>query len=427
MWKWWAARRIEKNIPPSLQDLIAFLGQKGFPAFLVGGSLRSLLLGQKPGDWDFAVEGSSLEIKRIFPDHRGPGGRFGTLLIRWQGRTLELTCLESRSIVQDLWRRDFTINALAWNPEQGLIDPAGGQKDLRRKIIRPTGNPRERFREDPLRIIRFFRFQAELDFAGTSSLFTAIDPTLLPGVAPERTGAEMDRLLPGIGVEKALQGMLETEVLTSIIPEFNSLLQVPGAVEHVRRTVGAIRPDPILRWAALLHDIGKGITYNPGNRPLFPDHEKEGARMAEEILTRLRLAHSRVEKITTLIRWHMFELDPMLSDGALRRFISRVGRENVMDLVELRRADIIGTTRQFHRAGPQIQAYLRRIQELLGEDQQFTRQDLAIDGHDLMEYFDLEPGPRVGELLDKAHQWILEDPSRNTREEILRYLEQDKN
>lgn len=419
-------RRIEKNIPPSIRELIFYLENKEIPAFLVGGSLRSILLNKTPSDWDLAVQTSLEELEKIFRETKGLGRKFGTLLVRWQGEMLEVSCLQKNNIEEDLQRRDFTINALAWNPQKGLLDPLDARSDLRKKIIRSAGEPGERFQEDPLRILRFFRFQSQLDFKGEKNTFRAIKPALLESVAPERIAAEMDRLLIGTAVERALEGMLASGVLETIIPEFKPLLSVPGAAGHTLRTVAAIKPRADLRWAALLHDIAKGHTFSPGEKPLFPGHEKLGSQLGAQILARLRLSKARREKINTLIRWHMFDMDPRLSDAALRRFIKKTGPENVMDLIELRRADIIGTTKQFHRAGPTVKAYRNRIRELLEGDSVFSHQDLAVNGNDLMEYFNLEEGPEVGELLDRAFHWIQENPENNTREKILKYLEKQK-
>ncbi len=420
-------RRIEKNIPDEIREILDFLRKKEIPAFIVGGSLRSLLLNQKPSDWDLAVQASLEKMENLFPESKGLGRRFGTILVRWQGQMLEVSSLREKNIYGDLLKRDFTINALAWNPDRGLYDPLDAKKDLRKKIIRATAEPEKRFREDPLRILRFFRFQSQLNFSGEEKTFKAINPELLNSVAPERIASEMDLLLTGQAVARALEGMIKSGVLETIIPEFKPLFRVPGATRHTIQTVAAIRPRADLRWAAFLHDIAKGHTFSPGEKPLFPGHEKIGTQIAEGILSRLRLSKARQEKIKTLIRWHMFDMDPRLSDTALRRLINKVGRENILDLIEIRRADIIATTRQFQRPGPTLRAYTRRIKELLEEDLLFSRRDLAVDGRDIMEYFDLDEGPEVGELLDKAYNWVLENPENNSREKILNYLSREKN
>jgi len=427
MFKFFLNKRIENNIPHQILDLLRSLDEKKFPAYLVGGSLRSLLLHKTPSDWDLAVQGSVDQLEELFPHSKGIGRRFGTILVRWQDYILEVTSLQGEDIKKNLEKRDFTINSIAWNPDEGLIDPLNAKKDLRKKIVRATGDPERRFLEDPLRILRFFRFQSQLDFSGDKNTLEAINPPLLTSVAPERIASEMDALLTGPAVKKTLEEMVKKGVLETIIPEFKTLFSVPGAVPHTIRTVGAIRPKPELRWAALLHDIAKGTTYSPGEKPLFPEHEKIGTEIAEGILSRLRFSKSRQEKIKTLVRWHMFDMDPMLSDAALRRFINRVGPENVMDLIEIRRADIIGTTRQFHRAGPTLRAFKRRIEEILEEENVFSKKDLAVDGNDLMEYFNLEEGPEVGKLLDKAFYWVLDNPEKNSREQIIEYLAREKN
>ncbi len=427
MYNYLLKRRIEKNIPAEIRELLEFLQEKEIPAYIVGGSLRSLLLNQKPSDWDLAVQTSLEKLENLFPESKGLGRKFGTILVRWQGQMLEVSTLRENNIHGDLLKRDFTINSLAWNPDRGLIDPLDAKTDLRKKNIRASGEPGERFREDPLRIIRFFRFQSQLNFSGEEKTFRAIKPELLDSVATERIAGEMDHLLTGQAVARALEGMIKSGVLEKIVPEFKPLFRIPGATRHTIQTVAAIRPRADLRWAALLHDIAKGHTFSPGEKPLFPEHDRIGTQIAEGILYRFRLSKTRQEKIKTLIRWHMFDMDPRLSDAALRRLINKVGRENILDLIEIRRADIIGTTRQFHRAGPALRTYTRRIKELLEEDLLFSRRDLAVDGRDIMEYFDLEAGPEVGKLLDKAYNWVLENPENNTREKILKHLSREKN
>ncbi|NLM37093.1 MAG: HDIG domain-containing protein, partial [Firmicutes bacterium] len=222
-----------------------------------------------------------------------------------------------------------------------------------------------------------------------------------------------------------LTGLARSGLLTAIMPEFAAVWATdPAIFTHLVATVQAIKPTAELRWAAFLHDLGKATTRQvEGGRVRYYGHEKAGAALAAGILERLRFANVFRQKVLTLIRWHMFPADPWLTDAALRRLVGKVGPENIVDLLELRRADIVGTGGPVARALDNLVRFHRRVQAMLAGETVFARKDLAVNGHEVMAFLGLPPGPQVGAVLEDVFHWVTEDPARNRKELILDYLQ----
>ncbi len=445
-------RRVLPWIPGEVITVLADLKARGFQAFLVGGALRDLLLARPPGDWDVATDALPGQVEEVFPDRLvlHTGKRFGTVRVLAGEIPVDVTTFRQEgaytdgrrpdwvefkeSVVDDLSRRDFTVNAMALDPlAEKLVDPFRGRRDLRRRLIRTVGDPQARFREDALRMLRFYRFQAVLDFRGEAETerviaqIAAEEPSLLANVSPERIRDELNKLLTGVAPGKGLRGLVWSGLLPIIAPEFTPVVKTPGLMEHLIATVEAIKPEPHLRWAAFLHDLGKPATRIEDDRGVhYFGHEQAGERLAGALLERLRFSRAFQEQVLTLVRRHMFPCDPGMTDTALRRLAAKVGRDALFDLLELRRADIVASGNHCHRAWRILSEFASRIRALLREEKVLTLNDLAVNGHDVMAVLGLTPGPEVGRVLQELFYWVTEDPERNTRERLLQYLEEKR-
>ncbi len=420
------------NIPPSVLKACEILSDQDYQAFLVGGAIRDSYLGLHPTDWDIATDAAPNVVQSIF-DHSIPTGKqFGTITVLVQGESIEITTMRSDGpysdsrhpdyvaftdqIVEDLSRRDFTINALAYDPlNQKTVDPFSGVKHLRKKLLVAVGRPMDRFREDPLRMLRLVRFQAALGFKIDKKIRLALPELapLLTTVSPERILSEFNKMLLGKELYSALETLYTSGLLEEIIPELATAHGVsPGGrhpydlLGHVMISAHFAQPKLELRWAALLHDVGK-------LQSLKRDHAQISAEVAEGILGRLRASNELIEKVARLISHHMFSVHPHSSDREIRRFLAKVGVEGAYDLVKLRQADLAGMNvnpRDIVSFGGDLVA---RFDEILAGEHALSVKELSINGHDLLHGLNLQPGPTVGKVLQHLLEQVLEDPSLN--------------
>lgn len=442
MLRWGKWPQLCRRIPAEVFTVLQRLQSGGYQAYLVGGAPRDLLRGCPPQDWDIATDARPEEVKALFDRTIALGEKFGTVGVLIGDQQLEVTTFRQEGgysdgrrpdwveftpdLVADLARRDFTINALAMDPvARRLVDPYHGVWALKRRLVKAVGEPAARFQEDPLRMLRFYRFQSTLGFRGAAATEQGIEAEAITKISGERIRDEMTKLLVGVEPARGLKGMARSGLLTTIIPEFKAIWTTDASLfTHLVATVQAIKPTAELRWAAFLHDLGKATTRQVGgDRIRYYGHEKVGQELAAGILERLRFSNAFRQKVLTLIRWHMFPADPWLTDAALRRLVGRVGPENMVDLLELRRADIVGTGGPTYRAQESLAQFSRRVQALLAGETVFTRKDLAVDGREVMAFLGLPPGPKVGAVLNDLFHWVTEDPARNRKDLILRYLQ----
>ncbi|MFH1390656.1 MAG: CCA tRNA nucleotidyltransferase [Candidatus Margulisiibacteriota bacterium] len=424
-------------------NIVSTLKAHGFQAYLVGGCVRDSLLGLAPDEWDIATSARPEEVKGLFDKVVPTGIEFGTMLVVLPEGQYEVTTFRSDAryadgrhpesvsfaadLNTDLSRRDFTINALAYDQaENKLVDLFDGQADLKRRLIKTVGNPLERFLEDGLRPVRACRLAAKLGFAIEPATLAAIPLALetVKKVAPERFHDELIKLLktgqPSIGLEL----MRQTGLLKLLIPELDACFGVEQPAEfhnydvywHSLRACDAAPADnPTLRLAALLHDIGKpsckeGMT--------FYNHDQVGAKLVSEILRRLRFGNSETEQVSSLIAGHMFDYRPEWSDAAVRRFIRRAGGlENIETLFELRRAD--AKAMKGTMGTDYLNELRRRIDKIIEEENALHVKELKVDGRDIMKVLNIPPGPKVGEILDHLLEKVLDDPSLNQKETLL--------
>ena len=454
---------IAGQIPDQVLALLERLWSAGHAAYVVGGSLRDALLGLEPSDWDVTTDARPDRIQRLFPGSHYEN-RFGTVLVPVEsGEIVEVTTFRrdhrygdhrrpdavtfGDDLRADLERRDFTVNALAWGRERArgeagegaasgatrasdgtqassatLVDAFGGMEDLRRRLLRAVGDPRRRFDEDALRLVRAARLSAQLEFDIVPGTRAAMDETagLVRYVSQERIGQELRKLMHAREPSRGLQVMAASGILAAAIPELAAQIGVPqnkvpgmDCWDHTVATVDAARRlapgDEVLALAALFHDAGKPQTGGNGH---FFGHEQAGARIAEAVLRRIAIPHEEVDRVVHLIRHHMFGYEPAWSDAAVRRFVLRVGSDTVDQVLLLREADNLGSGQ--HADQGHLLEFRRRIAEQ--EQRGFARStsDLAVNGFDLQRELGLEPGPAVGMLLGRLLESAIADPSRNT-------------
>ena len=444
--------RIQNQIPQAVLNICNTLRDNGYQAYVVGGAVRDILLGKVPGDWDVATDAHPDQVISLFTKTIPTGIKFGTVTVV-KDISVEVTTFRSdgiyrdarhpqdvsfsTSIEEDLKRRDFTINAIAYDPiTKNFIDPYGGRRDLRRRILRAVGDPKERFSEDALRMLRFFRFLATLEFKPCRRSLAAVEPALIRKISIEKIRDEMSKLLLAKAPVATLLTMHKAGLLQEILPEValgDGVTQGSfhrfDVLRHSLEAVDNSLPQLELRWAALLHDVAKPKLRTEAEHGIhFYKHDVEGEQMARDILTRLRYSKKFVEKVATLVRWHMFSVHGQSTDKALRRFVRRVGKENVMDLMELRRADILALGKQTTCNAWHNWRMLRdRLQAVLDSDTILTINDLAIGGHEVMAALDLKPGPEVGAALEWLLEKVLDDPAINEPEILLSLLQSYEN
>ena len=428
------------QLPDDVVSILQRLTKSGFDGFVVGGAVRDLLTGRTVDDWDFTTNAVPEEIQKIFPGSFYDN-KFGTVGIPREGSVFEVTTFRTeqgysdkrrpdkvewgKSLEEDLSRRDFTINAMALD-EAEIIDPFGGQKDLENKLIRAVGDPSERFSEDALRMMRAIRLGAELGFGIESLTLEAIkkNKDLIKEISWERIRDEFLKIIaspfPADGV-KLLHG---TELLEIILPELVKGAGVPQGGHHIydvfTHGLESLRycssQDLWVRLATLLHDVGKPDTMViRDGKPTFYNHEVAGARMVKAISDRLRLPREKKDFLWKMVRWHMFAYNPEMTDSAIRRFMRRVGKEDIPKMIELRVGDRKGGGSR--ETSWRLEELKHRIAGLMNDP--LTVADLKIDGFDVMKALDVKPGPVIGKILNFLFEEVLEDPAKNDRRYLL--------
>lgn len=443
-------------IPEEILKIYKKFKPEGFEVYLVGGCVRGLLSKHKVEDWDFTTNATPEQILKVFPSGFYDN-KFGTVGVPLKRKSLlagrqvvEVTTYRTehgysdrrhpskvswgKTIEEDLARRDFTINAIALDlDEDKIIDPYKGQDDLRKKIVRAVGNPKLRFKEDALRLLRAVRIATQLGFEIEENTWIGLkkDAPLLSKISRERVRDELMKIL---GSEHPYEGIIllkEGELLTCILPELLEGIGVeqtrPGRhhtedvfTHNVLSLKFCPSKDPIVRFATLIHDIGKPKVAGKDKEGhvIFHNHEIVGAKIAWEICERLKFSRKEKERIVNLIRWHMFTVDEHITDAAVRRFIRRVGVENVKDMMDLRVGDRLGGGTQTAESW-RLKKFKERVAGELAP-KPFSMNDLAIDGNDIMKELKMKPGPKVGEILQKLFEEVDEDLSKNKKEYLLK-------
>ncbi|OGY17893.1 MAG: hypothetical protein A2784_01695 [Candidatus Chisholmbacteria bacterium RIFCSPHIGHO2_01_FULL_48_12] len=426
----------------SIRDFFSKFNAAGFDIWLVGGGVRHLLTGQPIVNPDFTTNATPEQIQQLFPDSFYDN-KFGTVGLKVDDQIYEITTYRTegkysdrrrpdqvawgQSLAEDLQRRDFTINAMVIGPDLKLIDHFGGQEDLAHKIIRAVGDPKKRFTEDALRMMRAVRIATQLEFTIEPHTLQAIKQAsaTITAVSWERIRDELFKILASSKPADGITLLDDTDLLPYIIPELITTKNVPQGGHHIHdvwnHSLASLKfcpnPNPLVRLATLLHDIGKPSTLrHQGPRGVtFYGHEVVGARTVRQLADRLRLSKKDKDKLITLVRWHMFTYAPHMTDAAIRRFIKRVSIANIPDMMSLRIGDRLG-------GGSSATSWrLRELQDRIYDQlhQPLTVADLKVDGHDVMKELNIPPSPRVGQILNQLFKAVIEDSSKNDRDYLL--------
>ncbi|MCT8977438.1 CCA tRNA nucleotidyltransferase [Clostridium sp. CX1] len=433
-------------IPSDVKMILDTFKNNGYESYIVGGSVRDSQIGSSlPKDYDVTTNALPEEIIKLFDKTIPTGIEHGTVTVMINGVGYEVTTyridgkyLDNRrpdavtfvsNLKEDLARRDFTINALAYNDEKGLVDYFGGIEDLQNKIIRAVGEPNKRFQEDALRMLRAIRFSSRLDFHIEEKTLEAIKANcnLILNVSNERIRDELCKILTYDNSRKALRLLEETKLLKLILPELQAAVgfnqQNPhhdkDVFEHTLSVVEKCPPEINLRLAALLHDIGKPQCFTTDKKGIghFYGHDKKGAILSEQILRRLKFDNQSISKISILVREHMNVLEKP-TDASVKRLINRVGKDLIDDLFALQRADALGSVSPEVRL-KQIDKVVEKVNSILESKVPLSIKELAVKGNDLIEQFSLKPGKEIGDMLRFLLDKVLENPQLNSREKLL--------
>ncbi len=438
------------HVPSDVLGICKRLREKGKRGWIVGGCVRDILRGKAAKDWDIATDARPEEVVQMFRKVIPTGMQHGTVTVVLSGQHYEVTTLRGEGaytdgrrpdsvqliddIEQDLARRDFTFNAIAVDPVDGhVIDPFGGQKDLAAKVVRAVGNADERFVEDGLRILRAARFAATLECSIDPTTEAAMSHeralTTFRKVSAERVRDEWMKTMLARTPSVAFEAMRRTNILAIVCPE---LLASVGCEQnkwhafdvwgHAMACLDACKVSPVLRMAALFHDIAKPKTRafsEKTNDYTFYEHERVGAEMAEPILSRLRFSNEERLRIIALIRHHLICYSNDWTDAAVRRWLRRVTPDLAPDLYELGFADARGKGRDASEDIVSIEQLRARATALIEAGAALSAKDLAVNGNILMTELSLAPSRTIGVLLERLVELVTEDPEANTRERLL--------
>ena len=440
-------------VPHSVVELCRRLERAGFRAWAVGGGLRDLLMERVPKDWDLATSATPQQVMKVFERVIPTGIAHGTVTVMLGKEGFELTTLRGEGaysdgrhpdsvhfiedIEQDLARRDFTVNAVAYDPlADKLIDPFGGVRDLRARVLRTVGTAADRFGEDGLRVLRAARFVATLGFELEADTERSIPGALgsFAKVSPERVREEWLRTLGAELPSRGFEVMLRTGILGVTCPE---LVEQHGCEQnryhaydvwtHSLQCMDACSRGAVHRLAGLLHDLGKPRTRAMSDKTqdyTFYNHEAVGAGMAEVWLKRYRFSNEQCERVVHLVRHHLICYSEDWSDGAVRRFVRRVGPANIDDLLELGRADALAKGRPVEAELAALERLRERIEQAAEQGVALGTRDLAIDGGDVMQRLGCRPGPIIGRVLEALLQRVLDAPELNERDALLALVDE---
>lgn len=443
-------------LPKEVESVAAVLEKNGFSAYLVGGCIRDLLMKRVPKDWDIATNAKPDEVQKLFPDNVYEN-EFGTVGIKTRDESggiseigvIEVTTFRkdgcysdvrhpdtvefAKTIEEDLSRRDFTVNALAFNLSEKnseLVDPFGGIADLGLKTLRAVGKPAKRFSEDALRLMRAVRFSAQLDFEIEQETAKAVKEKahLLEKIAKERVRDELQKLIMTPNAASGIRRMEELGLLQYVLTELREGINVGQNKHHIysvfEHNVRALEYSAKqnysleVRLASLLHDVGKPKSKRgDGPDSTFYGHQVVGGKMAKNILSRLNFPKKVIDKVSLLVHEHMFVYDPAeVTAAGVRRLLARVGVENIDDLLRVREADRIGSG--VPKAVPYNLRYLKAMIEK-EKTSPISPKMMKINGNDLMSELKIEPSPRLGKIIAILLEEVIDDPKLNTKEELL--------
>ena len=436
---------MELRIPEKAEIILHTLEEAGYEAYVVGGCVRDSILGRSPDDWDITTSAKPEEVKALFRRTVDTGLIHGTVTVMLDKEGFEVTTYRvdgeyedgrhpkevsfTASLEEDLKRRDFTINAMAYNPKRGLVDLFGGVQDMENRIIRCVGNPLERFTEDALRILRAVRFSAQLGFSIEGETLKAIS-VLAPNlkyVSAERIQVELLKLLVSPHPDY-LRTAYEAGITKEILPEFDRCMETEqntphhcyNVGEHTLQSLLNIRADKVLRLTMLLHDFGKPVVKrtDEDGRDHFKTHGPEGEKMAVSILRRLKMDNDTIRKVRSLIKWHDYR--PKGEAVSVRKAASLIGEELFPLYLEVQKSDILAqSTYRREEKLARLTAVSALYEEILDRGQCISLKTMALTGRDLIDA-GYTPGKELGEILEKLLVHVLENPEDNKKEILLK-------
>ncbi|MDE7358835.1 MAG: CCA tRNA nucleotidyltransferase [Lachnospiraceae bacterium] len=433
------------QLPDKVQNIINTLEEAGYEAYAVGGCVRDSMLGRKPDDWDITTSAKPEEMKRLFPRTVDTGIKHGTVTVLLGGEGFEVTTYRidgvyedgrhptevnfTSNLKEDLRRRDFTINAMAYNERSGLVDLYGGLADMENRVIRCVGDARERFDEDALRMLRAVRFSAQLGFRIDEATGEAVKAlaTNLQKISAERIQVELVKLVTSPHPDY-LRTAYELGITAQILPEFDLCMETPqrhkhhcyDVGEHILHSMLGVGPDKVLRLGMLFHDIGKPqtLTVDPDGTTHNKKHPYEGEKITRKVMRRLKFDNDTTDKVTKLVLYHDYDIAP--TEAGVRRAINRMGEDIFAMIFTVRRADIAAQSDYMREEKLAKVAYIEKLyREVLARKDAVTLKDLAISGNDLIAE-GMPPGRQIGETLSALLERVLDDPSLNTREILLK-------
>ena len=433
------------QLPEKVHKIIDTLEEAGFEAYAVGGCVRDSVLGREPDDWDITTSARPEEMKRLFPRTVDTGIKHGTVTVLLGGEGFEVTTYRidgvyedgrhpsevtfTANLKEDLRRRDFTINAMAYNDRSGLVDLYGGLADMEDEVIRCVGDARERFDEDALRMLRAVRFSAQLGYRideATGEAVKALAPNLQK-ISAERIQVELVKLVTSPHPDY-LRTAYELGITAQILPEFDLCMETPqrhkhhcyDVGEHILHSMLGVGPDKVLRLSMLFHDIGKPqtLTVDPDGTTHNKRHPFEGEKITRKVMRRLKFDNDTTDKVTKLVLYHDYDIAP--TEAGVRRAINRIGEDIFPMIFTVRRADIAAQSDYMREEKLAKVAYIEKLyREISARRDAVTLKDLAISGKDLIAE-GMPPGRQIGETLSALLEKVLDDPSLNKREILLK-------
>ena len=432
------------KMPEQVGFIFRVLNCAGFEAFIVGGCVRDSIMGRVPGDWDIATNAMPHEIKFLFSKTIDTGIKHGTVTVVIQGSNFEVTTYRvegeyrdhrhpenvgfTSSLKEDLSRRDFTINAIAYHQETGFIDPFNGIEDIETGIIRAVGNPSHRFREDALRMLRAIRFSAQLGFDIEQSTLEGIrdNSDLILNISSERIRDELTKILVSDHTEK-FKLLKDTGLLKLMIPEFDACFEagqnnpyhIYNVAEHSLKAVSFITNESVLRWTMLLHDIGKVFTKTTDAQGVdhFHEHHEKSMQMAADLLKRFKFDNRTIERVCRMVKHHDRQIE--LSMKAVRRAVNIVGDDIFEDLLRVREADVQAQNPELsEKRLEQLNVIKNLYNEIISKGECTGLRKLAINGDDLVK-MGIPQGKEIKLILEKLLEIVLENPELNLREKLL--------
>jgi tRNA nucleotidyltransferase/poly(A) polymerase len=448
------------KLPEFVQEIFDKFQKANFEIYVVGGSVRDLLMNREVSDWDFTTNAAPEQILKLFP--KGfYDNKFGTVGISHPSSKFpyEITTFRKEigysdrrhpdkvvwgeKVEEDLARRDFTINAIALRlaslsqgkPSYKLIDPFNGQKDLKAKLVRAVGDPHQRFNEDALRLMRAVRIATQLGFTIEEKTFQAIkdNASLINKIAAERVRDELIKIISTNHPADGFMLLKNSALLHEILPELEKAFDVPqkSPGRHHLYDVGThsimslkhcSSDDPIVRLATLIHDLGKVATFKkqPNGTITFYNHEVVSTSIARNFTRRFRFSKKERQKLITLVRWHQFTVDERQTDSAIRRFIRNVGKDNLKHILDLRVGDRLGGGAR--ETSWRLEKFKKRLVEV--QKQPFSVSDLKVSGHDVMKILGLSSGPMVGRVLNQIFKEVVKEGTPNEKKILLKRVKE---